>query len=283
MHAFRTIDDSLFTEPPAYAGHSEGFSRAELIGPEQGSVHIGFSIAALGAGSRVDTRVHSYEKGIFVLEGEIELNREGRNFRLGKHDYALIPTGTAHAFRNNSGTAARWVEKCAPQPKPHGGWEDSFFTPPLDWPEVTLKPDPKNPAYRNTGHFGEGQLPPPQKVDEYMWGWSKKMLMDRASGSQQFNLFIIEFEEGGQTNGHEHPFEEAYLVLEGEGTFTAEGKEYILKPGTIGWSGVGSPHGFFMNRGSACRWLEVMTPQPPAQNWNRRLSTWDDIRKAHRG
>ena len=61
-------------------------------------------------------------------------------------------------------------------------------------------------------------------------------------------------------------------------TFTAEGEEYVLTPGTIAWSGVGSPHGFYLNRGVSCLWLEIMTPQPPAQNWNRRLSTWDDIR-----
>ena len=69
------------------------------------------------------------------------------------------------------------------------------------------------------GRFAWDQLPPAQKVDQYMWGWSKKMLMDRAFGSQQFNLFIIEFAEGGQTSLHDHNFEEAYLVLEGEETF----------------------------------------------------------------
>ena len=54
MHFFRTITDSLFTEPPAYAGRSEGFRRAELIGAAEGSVHMEFAIAALGAGGRVD-------------------------------------------------------------------------------------------------------------------------------------------------------------------------------------------------------------------------------------
>ena len=276
-HAFREITDSLFTLPPFYEDRAEGYRRADLIGRAEGSVHIGFHIAELGPGGRVDACVHSYEKGVFVLEGEVELNRDGKVFRLEKFDYALIPTGTPHAFRNTGGAPARWVEKCAPQPKPPGEWQDSFFVPPFDWPDGAPS-GPGDPLTPMVGRFEWGQLPPHQRVDDYMWGWSKKMLMDRAFGSQQFNLFIIEFEAGGQTNTHEHPFEEAYLVLEGEGTFTAEGEEYILKPGTIGWSGAGAPHGFFMDRGAACRWLEIMTPQPPGQNWNRRHSTWDDIR-----
>ena len=277
MHSFREITDSLYETPASHAGRSESFRRADLIGREQGSVHIGFRIGELAPGGRIDTCVHSYEKGIFIMEGEVELNREGRCFRLGRFDYALVPIGVAYAIRNTSGASARWVEKCAPRPKEPGEWADSFFTAGSEWSEA-LSVDPLNPACRMTGHFDWDQLHPHQRIDKYMWGWTKKMLMDRKFGSEQFDMFIIEFAEGGQTNEHDHPFEEAYLCLEGEGTFTAEGEEYILKPGTIGWSGVGSPHGFFMNRGAACHWLEIMTPQPPAQHSNRRLSTWDDIR-----
>ena len=71
MHLFRQIDDSLFQPPPGYGGHSEGFRRADLIGREQGSVHIGFSISELAPGGGIDTCVHAYEKGIFITEGEV--------------------------------------------------------------------------------------------------------------------------------------------------------------------------------------------------------------------
>lgn len=281
-HAFRQIEDSLFTLPPGYENRSEGYRRADLIGQAQGSVHIGFLISELAPGGRVDSAVHFYEKGVFVLEGEVELNRDGKVYRLRKFDYALLPIGTPHAFRNTSGAPARWVEKCAPQPKFSGDWKDSFFIPSAKWPD-SAPSGPKDPLTLMVDRFEWDQLPASQNIDKYMWGWAKKMLMDRKFGSQQFDMFIIEFEAGGQTNTHEHPFEEAYLVLEGEGTFTAEGEKYVLKPGTIGWSGVGAPHGFFMDRGTSCRWLEIMTPQPPAQFSNRRHSAWDDIRNALTG
>ncbi|MEE9257697.1 MAG: cupin domain-containing protein [bacterium] len=282
MHSFRHIEESLFTPPAGYEGRCEGFRRADLVGREQGSVHMGFYISELQPGGRVDACVHSYEKGIFVTEGEVELYRDGKLYRLTRHDYALVPTGAVHAFRSRGGAPARWVEKCVPQPKPPGEREDSFFPPRIEWPEDALS-GPKDPLSRMVGHFDGSQLPPPVKVDDYMWGWSKKMLMDQEFGSQHFHLFIIEFAEGGQTSLHDHNFEEAYLVLEGEVTFTAEGEEYVLTPGTIAWSGVGAPHGFFLNRGTSCRWLEVMSPQPPIQNRGRRLATWDDIRAALKG
>lgn len=277
-HSFRHIEGDLFTIPAGCEGHASGFRRADLVGREQGSVHMGFFISELAADGSIDVQIHSYEKGIFVLEGTIELNRDGTVFALGPHDYALIPIGTKHAFRNRSGARARWVEKCAPRPKLADEWQDSFFVPALAWPEAPALPV-KTPLARMVGHFDQSQLPAPQRVDDFMWGWSKKMLMDKMFGSQQFDLFIIEFAEGGQTSLHDHNFEEAYLVLEGEVTFEAEGKEYVLTPGTIAWSGVGAPHGFFLNRRTSCRWLEAMSPQPPQQAANRRMATWDRFRQ----
>jgi quercetin dioxygenase-like cupin family protein len=276
-HIFRHIEHSLFAPPPAYTGRATGFRRADLIGRDEGSIHMGFFISELDPGGTIDPHIHSYEKGVFVLEGELELNRDGKAFALGPHDYALVPIGTAHAFRNSGEQRVRWVEKCAPRPKLPDEWQDSFFVPSLAWPNGAALPV-TTPLARMVGHFDDSQLPAPLRVDDFMWGWSKKMLMDKMFGSLQFDLFIIEFAEGGQTSLHDHNFEEAYLVLEGEVTFEAEGKEYVLTPGTIAWSGVGAPHGFFLNRGTACRWLEVMSPQPPVQNANRRMANWDRLR-----
>jgi quercetin dioxygenase-like cupin family protein len=276
-HIFRQIDDSLFAIPTAYRGHAAGFRRADLIGRNEGSVHMGFFISELEPGGTIDAHIHSYEKGLFVLEGEVELNRDGKIFVLGPHDCALVPIGTAHAFRNRGKTRVRWVEKCAPRPKLADEWQDGFFVPSLAWPDGVAH-RVGTPLAKMVGHFDKSQLPAPVRVDDFMWGCSKKMLMDKIFGSLHFDLFIIEFAEGGQTSLHDHNFEEAYLVLEGEVTFEAEGKEYVLTPGTIAWSGVGAPHGFFLNRGTHCRWLEVMSPQPPVQNANRRMATWDRFR-----
>jgi quercetin dioxygenase-like cupin family protein len=278
-HAFRQIEDRLFTVPAGYDGHAKGYQRADLISAAEGSVHMGFFMSALDPAGEVDTCIHSFEKGIFVTEGEVELNRDGKLYRLGRYDYAIVPVGTPHAFRNRGTVSARWIEKCAPRPKLASEWPDSFFPPPLAWPNNGAPSGATAPLARLVGHFDKSQLPPPMRVDDFMWGWSRKMLMDQMFGSEHFNLFIIEFAEGGQTSLHDHNFEEAYFVLDGEVTFEAEGKKYVLTPGTIAWSGVGAPHAFFMDRGTSCCWLEVMSPQPPLQNIGRRYATWDRIRQ----
>ncbi|MFC1491062.1 cupin domain-containing protein [Nitrospinota bacterium] len=278
MHFVGKIEDSLFTPPASYDGHAEGFRRADLLNREQGSVHLGFSIGVLQPGGRIDPCIHAFEKGVFITDGEIELNRDGKAYFLKQHDYALLPTGTAHAWRNRGEKSARWVEMCAPQPKLPGQWQDSFFTPQLEWAEEVILPDPKNPTCHLLGHFDESQLPPPADMSQDLCGFSKRMMMDKGFGSQHFHMFIIQFADGGQTTLHDHAFEEAYLMLQGEVGFVAEGKEYVLRPGDLAWTGVGSAYGFFANRGMAARMLEVQAPQPPAQNSVRRYAAWDDLR-----
>ena len=279
-HAFRQIEDNLFAVPAGYDGRSADYRRADLIGGPEGSVHMGFYIGELQPGGTIDACVHSFEKAIFVLEGEVELNRDDTALRLGQNDYALVPIGTPHALRNRGSQPARWVEKCGPRPKLPDEWQDSFFTKPLAWPADDAVQTVKTPLVRMAGHFDKSQLPPPLEGDDNIRGFSRKMLIDPMLGSQHFNLFIIEFTEGGQTNIHDHNFEEAYLVLDGEVTFKAEGTSYVLKPGTIAWSGVGAPHGFFLDRGTSCCWLEVMSPLPPLQNIGRRFGIWDKLRNA---
>ena len=278
MHYVGPIEESLFSAPPSHMTRAEGFRRAGLLHRAQGTVHMGYSVAELQPGGRVDPRFHAYEKGVYVTEGEAELNRDGKACRLGPGDYALVPAGAAHAWRNRGGKRARWVEMCAPQPKPSSGWPDTFFPGALPWPAEVPAPPFGDPSLRGIGHFDWSQIPPPAFVHPNLHGFSRRMLMDRPFGSQQFDMFMVQFAGGGLCNHHDHPFEEAYLMLEGEVGFAAEGKEYVLRPGDIAWTGVGAVHAFFPDRGMAARWLEVMAPQPPDQNAIRFYAPWDHLR-----
>jgi len=278
-HAFRQIEEHLFRVPSGYNGHSAAYRRADLIGSAEGSVHMGFYMSDLQPKGNVDTCVHSFEKAIFVMDGELELNRDGMAFRLVQNDYALVPIGTPYALRNRSSQPVRWVEKCGPRPKNIDEWQDSFFSRQIAWPNDADIQSAKTPLARMVGHFDKSQLPPPSNGDEHISGFSRKMLMDRMFGSQQFDLFIIEFTKGGKTTLHDHNFEEVYLALDGKAKFIAEGAEYILKPGTVAWSGTGAPHGFLLDQGSSCCWLEAMSPQPPVQNIGRRFAIWEKLRK----
>ncbi len=276
-HIFRDIVGSLFLPPAFYDGHAQGFRRAEQ------SVHMGFRIAELAPGGTIDAYIHSFEKGIFITEGEVELNRNGELFALGHHDFALIPIGTPilSAMSRPIQCASSKNARRAPRRLTSGRTASL----PRRWNGPGRgQGRPRHRAAQAHGRpFRPQPAAPEHRVDKHMCGWSKKLLIDKVLGAHQFDMFIIEFDEGGQTSTHDHNFEEAYLVLEGEVTFTAAGKEYVLTPGTIAWSGVGAPHGFYMNRGMPCRWLEVMSPQPPTQFGNRRMANWDEFRATLEG
>ena len=59
-HLFRHIEDSLFAVPPLYEGRATGFRRADLVGRDDGSVHMGFFLAELRPGGSIDACMHSY-------------------------------------------------------------------------------------------------------------------------------------------------------------------------------------------------------------------------------
>ena len=88
---------------------------------------MGVGICQMQPKGNMESCVHANEKGIYVLEGELEMKRGHEVFRLSVDDYALIPYGMSHALRNTGAKTARWFEMQAPQPKPPGGWQDTFF------------------------------------------------------------------------------------------------------------------------------------------------------------
>ena len=128
MHLY--IEKSKMPKPVVpypFEKHSKGYQRIPLVDHTIGSVHQAVGICELQPGGGVDYCLHTNEEGIYMMEGEVELLRDGQALRLGKDDFALVPFGVRHAYRNRGERTARWFEISAPQPKPPGTWEDTFF------------------------------------------------------------------------------------------------------------------------------------------------------------
>lgn len=53
--------------------------------------------------------VHSTDELLMVLEGELELEMQGRTFRPKRGEEVSIPARVAHSVRNVGGTTARWL------------------------------------------------------------------------------------------------------------------------------------------------------------------------------
>lgn len=53
--------------------------------------------------------VHSVDELVMLIEGEIELEMEGRRFRPALGEEVLIPAHVMHTVRNVGQTTARWL------------------------------------------------------------------------------------------------------------------------------------------------------------------------------
>lgn len=113
MYHVSRIDDTLASTPPDYLGHSTGFRRQDLVGREYGSHHMTMSVAVLDPGGRVDATVHSYEKSLWLLDGELTLTMLGQSIALRRDDRAVVPVAVAHQLTTGA-AGARWLEMSAP-------------------------------------------------------------------------------------------------------------------------------------------------------------------------
>lgn len=52
---------------------------------------------------------HSTDELLMVLEGELELEMQGRTIRPRRGEEVLIPARVRHTVRNVGGTTARWL------------------------------------------------------------------------------------------------------------------------------------------------------------------------------
>ena len=300
MHHFGRFDERALAPHPVFEGHSRGYSSAPLINRQTGSVHTGLSIDELASSGTIDPHVHSFEEGVYILSGEPALTIGWESYQLRPGDYAAIKVGTPHAWRAG-GARARWLQMAAPQPKPPGAERDTFFLKdrtiasiarPLALSDVEGL-DLNDRRGNLLGHFDASQIPPPfdsaqgapsasrgavdqrQNVAAGLEGVFLKWMIDEEFGARHHRLLFIEYQPGVGIGLHDHTFEEAYFILEGEVQATLDGAVYNLKPGDVVWTGVGCVHSF-RNVGIApVRWLETFAPQPPKENVFRFMAEWE--------
>ena len=273
---------------PALPGHSSGLTRCLLVGGHNGSVHTGLTLVELVDG-HVDTHLHSFETTFYVLSGEPVLYLDGYGVRLEPGACGAIPVGVAHAWR--AGAAARWIEMASPRPRGPELPPDTFFLGPApdDEPaELDLR-DPRN---RNLFLLRDSdmdidRLKRGSKVDAptvsasmataalAYSGITVKMLVDKRLDAQLQTMFMVFYQPGAVAHPHDHPFEESYVMLDGEVDVVADGQRYTLRPGDVFWTGVGCIHAFYETAGNTVLWLETSAPGPPDRHSYRFERDWE--------
>lgn len=280
---------------PAYPGNSKRYTRCSVVDGSVGSVHMGVGLCALEAGGRIDTHVHSFEESFYVLEGEPTLILDGRGYSLLPGACGLIPVGVQHAWLGPAKGTARWIDMLAPQPRPKGAEDDTFFLgPPAKYQKSEL--DIRDPRSRHFFRMAEddivldklkvGARVDAPKVSASMStallaysGIALKMLVDQRLDAQLHNMFMVEYQPGGCAQPHDHPMEESYIILDGEVDAVGDGKRYTLRKGDVFWTGVGCVHAFYNTSGGTVRWLETQSPQLPGRHGYRFSRDWEYLKQ----
>ena len=295
MHHVGRIDWSFPDGPIPPGLNTSGLSRSVVVGPAQGAVHTELAAGALAAGGWIQRHVHSFEEALYVLAGELLLEIDGHVHQLRTGDFALIPIGLWHTLGNGSSEPVRWISVNTPQRLgPDAGRKDTFYAvDPFDLADLAARarrPPFGDPTLRLVGHY-EGTPPAAEafRVDDpargrrpagmdgavlAYSGISVKMLVDRTLGADLLTMFTVDYEPGGAAQAHDHPFEEAYVFLDGEIEGELDGTTYTLRAGDVVFAPVGCVHGFFNTGTGRVRWIETQAPQPPARHAYRWADTW---------
>ena len=272
-----------------------GLRRWAVVDEETpGAVHTMFAIVELSRGGRIPSHVHSYEDSLFVLEGEVVLDNADGAFLLRPGDYGVTGVGVPHALRNVSDAPVRWASMFAPQPRARAGSDTYPVPPPPAHEPVPI--DVRDPRTRGFGHIEPGNMEVGLQTQDMLAvsasmrtallvysGITVKMMIDRELGAECLTMFMVQYEPRGLAGAHDHPFEETYLILEGEVDAAFDGATYRLGPGDIAWAGVGCVHSFTNPGPGIVRWLETQAPQPPVRHSYRFARDWDYLRQQLEG
>lgn len=269
------------------AEHSKGFSVWSCVDESTpGAVHTGFRVCRLDGGGTIAASVASYEQSLYLMEGEAVLQTPEGAALLRPGDYALVPVGVPHAWRNESSEPAQWAQMIAPQPRSRHG-DDVTLVPPLTATEPAPV-DPRDPRARRYGHIAPDNMDVDMQTQDRLAvsasmrtallvysGITVKMMVDSDLGADLTTMFMVKYDPNGVAGPHDHPLEESYLFLQGRAEGTFDGVSYELEPGDVAFAGVGCVHSFRNLGQGRLQWLETQAPQPPKRHSYRFRRDWE--------
>jgi quercetin dioxygenase-like cupin family protein len=284
-HIVKAGSELAFATPPGYEDHSAGYLGDPVVDEAAGGVQMGFQVSRLDAGGRVDTHLHSFEETFYVIEGDLVVDIDGESLALTTGDYGLFPVATSHALRNPYDSPVTFAEMRAPLPRGRFA-QDTYFVAPLE-ARTPVPLEVRDPRTVRFGHIDPENMDPAMQTQDRLAlsasmrtallvysGITVKMMIDTDLGAQLSTMFMVQYVPGGFAGAHDHPLEEAYLILEGEVEARFDGAAYRLVPGDVAWAGVGCVHEFRNVGTGVVRWLETQAPQPPARYSYRFRRDW---------
>ena len=293
MHHVTRIDGSLAQTPPGHAGRSRGFRRQVLVDSSTGSPHMSLSVGFLDAHGSVPARVHSFEQSLYVMAGTLRVVRGGSTTVLGPQHAIVVPVGVTYELHAGD-EPVQWLNMAAPAEIADGRREDTFFTGETLIPGDVVTPDMRDPRNRDAVRFDPESMDlrrlaggtdvnaptaSPSMATALLAysGIGVKMLVDSQLGAYLHTMFVVDYQPTAIAHPHDHPFEEAYVFVEGEVHALVDGELIVMHPGDVLWAGVGADHGFENRSDGLVRWIEYQAPQPPLQHSYRFSREWEHV------
>jgi quercetin dioxygenase-like cupin family protein len=290
-HIVKPRSDFLDAVPDEFRDHQSGYSTVPVVSESGGAVQMGFQVSTLESQGTVETHLHSFEESFYVISGTLVVDYPEGSYVVSEGDYGLIPVGTPHALRNPGDESAHFAEMRAPLPRRRLD-NDTYFPASLE-PGAVRPVDVRDPRNRLLGHIDVENMDPALQTQDRLAlsasmrtallvysGISVKMMVDSDLGADLSTMFMVQYEPGGFAGAHDHPLEEAYLILEGEVEAKFDDVAYRLVPGDVAWAGVGCVHEFANAGEGVVRWLETQAPQPPPRHSYRFARDWAYLENA---
>jgi len=293
MYFSTKIDNDKAVLPPSHQGHSSGYRRQVLVSRASGSPHMTLSVGHLDPDGYVEPVLHSFEVSLYVFSGSLAVTTLGQTTRLDRDHCIAIPIGTTYSLKALDGPV-KWLQMSSPAELDDGRRQDTFFDVEAMVESPPTLPDMRDPRNRNAARFDSESMDlrrlsggtdvsaptvSPSMATALLAysGIAVKMLIDQQVGAQLHTMFIVDYQPTAIAHPHDHPFEEAYVFVEGEVHALVDGNLMVFHAGDVLWAGVGADHGF-ENRGSGLvRWIEVQAPQPPARHSYRFSREWEHL------
>jgi quercetin dioxygenase-like cupin family protein len=290
-HIVKRASELVYATPSEFEGRSTGYTGDLAVHEDNGGVQMGFRLSRLEAGGHVDSHLHSFEELVYVIEGRLDVDTPEGSHALAAGDYGLLPVGMTHAFRNTSARTVEFAEMKAPLPRARFGF-DTYFPTAIATSTATAI-DVRDPRNRYFGHIEAQSMDPALQTQDRLAvsasmrtalllysGISVKMMVDSDLGADLSTMFMVQYEPDGFAGPHDHPLEEAYLILEGEVEAVFDETSYQLAAGDLAWAGVGCVHAFRNIGTGHVRWLETQAPQPPPRHSYRFERDWSYLENA---
>ncbi len=241
----------------------------------------------------VDAVLHSFETSLYVRSGTLAVTTLGQTTLLAPDHCIALPLATTYRLSAVEGPV-QWLQMQSPAELDDGRRQDTFFSGATLGDSGPVVPDMRDPRNRSAARFdpdamdlarlaGGSDVAAPTASPSMATallaysGIGVKMLIDQQLGAQLHTMFMVDYQPTAIAHPHDHPFEEAYVFVEGEVHGRIDGELLVLGPGDVLWAGVGCDHGF-ENRGAGLvRWIEVQAPAPPPRHSYRFSREWEHL------